>query len=86
MNIFSLAENPVTGTTLNSTCAANTGLEYVNFAFLTKNGVSQAPANPVQSTLATFTPDLAKDLLMNSGDDLTVRLHDTPHGLRAAHP
>ena len=84
MNIFSLAENPVTGTTLNSTCAAKTGLEYVNFAFVTKNGVSQTPANPIQSTLATFTPDLNKDLLMNSGDDLTVRLHDTPDGLRAA--
>jgi hypothetical protein len=82
MNIFSLAENPVAGTTLNPTCAATTGLEYVNYAFLTKNGRSQAPANPVQSTLATFTPDLSKDFLMNSGDDLTVRLHDTPQGLK----
>ena len=34
MNIFSLAEDPVAGTTLNATCAARTGLEYVNFAFL----------------------------------------------------
>jgi len=83
MNIFSLAENPVTGTTQNATCAAKTGLEYVNFAFLTKNGQSQAPANPLESTLATFTPDLTKDFLMNSGDNLTVRLHDTPDGLRA---
>ena len=83
MNIFSLAENPVTGTTLNSTCAAKTGLEYVNFAFLTKNGVSEAPANPIDSTLATFTPDLSKDLLMNSGDNLKLRLHDTPNGLKA---
>jgi len=82
MNIFSLAENPVTGTTQNSTCAAKTGLEYVNFAFLTKNGQSQAPANPIQSTLATFTPDLGKDFFMNSGDNLTVRLHDTPNGLK----
>lgn len=82
MNIFSLAENPVTGTTLNSTCANRVGLEYVNFAFVTKNGKSEAPANPVQSTLATFTPDLHKDLLMNSGDRLTVRLHDTPNGLQ----
>jgi hypothetical protein len=82
MNIFSVGENPVTGTTLNSTCAAKTGIEYFNFAFLTKNGVSQAPANPVQSTLATFTPDLTKDLLMKSGDNLKVRLHDTPNGLK----
>ncbi len=83
MNIFSLAENPVTGTTLNSTCSAVTGLEYVNFAFLTRNGVSQAPANPVQSTLTTFTPDPARDLFMNSGDNLTLRMHDTANGLQA---
>ena len=50
MNIFSLAEDPVNGTTLNATCAAKTGLEYVNFAFLNKDGRTTAPANPVQST------------------------------------
>jgi len=83
MNIFSLAEDPVAGTTLNSTCAAQTGLEYVNFAFLTKDGRTTAPANPVQSTTATFTPDLNRDLLMNSGDKLSVSLGDTPNGLRA---
>src|SRR5215472_1570861 len=38
MNIFSLSENPVAGTTQNATCAARTGLEYVNFAFVSKNG------------------------------------------------
>jgi hypothetical protein len=83
MNIDSLAEDPVNGTTLNSTCAARTGIEYLNFAFVTKNGRTQAPANPVQSTLATFTPDPAKDLFMNSGDNLKVRLHDTANGLQA---
>jgi hypothetical protein len=83
MNIFSLAEDPVAGTTLNSTCAAQTGLEYVNFAFLTKDGHTTAPANPVQSTTATFTPDLNRDLLMNSGDNLSVSLGDTSNGLRA---
>src|SRR6266702_2278669 len=48
MNIFSLAQNPVTGQALNSTCAARTGLEGVNFASLRKNGRTSAPANPVQ--------------------------------------
>ena len=38
MNIFSLAEDPVAGTLLNPTCAAKTGIEYVNYAFVTKNG------------------------------------------------
>jgi hypothetical protein len=83
MNIFSLAEDPVNGTALNATCQSRVGLEYVNFAFLTKNGSPTAPPNPVQSTTATFTPDLAKDLLMNSGDNLSVSLGDTPDGLRA---
>jgi hypothetical protein len=83
MNIFSLAEDPVNGTTLNATCAARTGLEYVNFAFLSKNGRTEAPANPVESTTATFTPDPKNDLLMNSGDNLKVSLKDTPNGLQA---
>jgi hypothetical protein len=83
MNIFSLAEDPVNGTVLNSTCAATTGLEYVNFAFVTKNGLTSAPANPVDSTTATFTPDPKNDLFMNSGDNLKVSLHDTSNGLQA---
>ena len=29
------------------------GIEPVNFAFLTLNGKSQAPANPVDATVAT---------------------------------
>jgi hypothetical protein len=83
MNIFSLAEDPVAGTTLNATCQAKVGLEYVNFAFVTKNGRPTAPPNPVNSTTATFTPDPKNDLFMNSGDKLAVSLHDTPHGLQA---
>jgi hypothetical protein len=84
MNIFSLAEDPVAGTLQNSTCLATIGSpEYVNFAFVTKNGAPTAPPNPIQSTLATFTPSQAKDLFMNSGDNLTVGLHDTANGLQA---
>jgi hypothetical protein len=83
MNIFSLAEDPVSGTVQNPTCAARTGLEYVNFAFVTKNGRPTAPPNPLDSTTATFTPDPQKDLFMSSGDQLRVSLHDTPNGLQA---
>jgi hypothetical protein len=83
LNIFSLSEDPVAGTTQNATCAAKVGLEYVNFAFITKDGHTSAPPNPVQSTTATFTPDPKNDLLMSSGDKLTVSLRDTSHGLRA---
>ena len=85
LNIDSVAVDQIHGTTLNIPCAqfifAPT-FEYVNFAFVTKNGHSLAPANPVDSTLATFTPDAARTLFMNSGDQLVVTLRDSEHGLR----
>ena len=83
MNVFSLLEDPVNGTIQNPTCAARVGIETFQFAFVTKNGVAQAPANPLQSTLATFTPDKSKDLFMNSGDRLSVSINDTASGVRA---
>src|SRR5262249_61773001 len=76
-----LAENDNAGQQLNATCQKVVGLEYPNFAFLTHSGTSQAPANPVQATGATFTPDPSRDLFMNGGDELTVSIHDTAHGL-----
>ena len=82
LNIDSLSQNMNAGTQLNPTCAATTGIEYVNFAFITRSGVSQAPANPVDSTLATFTPNATKDLFMRSGDKLSVLLHDTSAGFQ----
>src|SRR5579859_5384162 len=83
-NIDSLSEDPVHGTVQNATCAAQTGLEYVNFAFITKNGVPQpnSPPNPVNSTINTFTPNPSADLFMNSGDRIAVKMHDTAHGLQ----
>jgi hypothetical protein len=82
LNIFSLLEDPVNGTLQNDTCAAKVGLEPFNFAFVTRNGRSQAPANPIDSTLTTYTPDPAKDLFMNSGDRIGVTTHDTPSGVK----
>ncbi len=82
LNIDSLSENMNTGEINNAACADAAGLEYVNFAFITKNGKAQAPANPVEATAATYTPDANKDLFMNSGDKLIVWMHDTPHGLQ----
>jgi len=81
LNIDSLSLNPVTGKANNATCLSKVGEEYVNFAFITKNGKAQAPANPVNSTLATFTPS-ARELFMNSGDRIQVSLGDTRSGLR----
>jgi hypothetical protein len=80
LNIDSLSENPNTGQDLNVACQERVGIEYVNFAFITKTGVAHAPANPVDATLATYTANPATDLFMNSGDWLIVALHDTPQG------
>lgn len=81
--IFSDASDPVSGTILNPTCAAVTGQEYANYAFITKNGKPQpnSPPNPVQSNVQTFTPDPNADLFMRSGDQLSVTMHDTANGL-----
>ncbi|HLY81872.1 MAG TPA: hypothetical protein VKQ71_02745 [Acidimicrobiales bacterium] len=83
MNVFSLLEDPINGTAQNPACAAKIGIETFEFAFVTKNGVAQAPANPLDATLATFTPDRTKDLFMAGGDHLQVALHDTANGVQA---
>src|SRR5205085_3398073 len=67
---------------LNDTCAAITGVEYVNFAYVTKNGIPQAVPNPVQFNPADQTPDPHKVLFMSQGDHIVITLHDTAHGLR----
>jgi hypothetical protein len=90
MTIDSLVVNQNTGVA--NTKACNNfilgGQEPVNWAYVTKNGVSQAPANPLFT--GTFThpnfsavnPNPKKDLLMNPGDRIRVHLHDTTAGLR----
>ncbi len=83
MNVFSLLEDPVNGTLQNDSCASKVGIETFEFAFVTRNGQSLAPANPLDSTLATFTPDPNRVLLMNPHDRIRVTMHDTPDGLRA---
>jgi hypothetical protein len=82
LNIDSLSLNPVTGQTNNAACLAQAGEEYLNFAFITKNGVAQGPASPLGATLDTFTPNQARDLFMNSGDNLQVAFTDTPDGVK----
>ncbi|MBV9002591.1 MAG: hypothetical protein JO304_26285 [Solirubrobacterales bacterium] len=84
MNVFSLLEDPVNGTTQNQACTARLGsIETFEFAFVTRNGQAQAPANPLDATLQTYTPDPTKDLFMNSGDRIQVTMHDTGQGVRA---
>ena len=83
LNIDSLSLNPVTGLTNNTNCVNKVGEEYVNFAFVTKNGKSQAPANPLNATTqGTYTPHPKQDLFMRPGDHLKVSLTDTKNGLK----
>ena len=82
LNIDSLSLNPVTGKANNTTCLNQVGEEYVNFAFITHNGVATGPANPADATTAgTYTPDPKADLFMNPGDRLKVSFTDTANGL-----
>ncbi len=82
LNIDSYNATPSGAPQQNSACLNTVGVEPVNFAFITKNGMAQAPANPVDATPATTIPDATKDLFMNPGDTLTVRLHDTSAGFQ----
>src|SRR5207244_9587728 len=62
-------------------CLNTVGIEPANFAFITRSGTPHAPPGPLDQTLGTFTPDPASDLFMNSGDQLTVDVHDGSAGL-----
>jgi hypothetical protein len=91
MTIDSLGLDQNTGVPNNNDCLNNhflVGEEPVNWAYVTKSGKSQAPADPLvisdsANPAAALNPDPTKDLLMNSGDQLTVHMHDTAAGMRA---
>ena len=83
LNIDSLTENlniAGAGGINNADCLSKAGVEPVNFAFITRNGKATGPANPLDANGATFTPDPSKDLMMHSGDTVTVSMHDTADG------
>jgi hypothetical protein len=89
LTIDSLSDNANTGVPQNSDCLDNhflVGEEPINWAYITKDGKSQAPANPLalsdDPNLTGLNPDLTKDLLMDPGDTIRVFMHDTPAGYR----
>jgi hypothetical protein len=85
LNIDSLSENPINGTTLNAACQSQIlgGVEYVNFAFLTLDGKPLGPPNPLQFNPATSgNPHNPDTFFLNQGDQATVTLTDTPSGLQ----
>jgi len=87
LNIDSLSENPINGTTLNSGCQQQIlgGIEYVNFAFLTLDGKPLGPPNPLQFDATTSgNPQSgggADTLFLGQGDKTVVSLTDSANGL-----
>jgi hypothetical protein len=76
--IFSLNLNQNTGVANNADCLSKVGIEPANYAFITKNGVATDPAGPMEINFIV-RPD--KVLFMNSGDSITLDVHDTAAGL-----
>jgi hypothetical protein len=91
MTIDSVTENQNTGVFNTDDCDNYIlgGQEPVNWAYITKSGVSQAPANPLftgtfdNPNFSAVNPDYNRDLLMSPGDRIRIHLHDTPAGYRA---
>jgi hypothetical protein len=85
LTIDSLNQDGNSGVVNNADCLSRVGVEPVSFAFITKSGIPQAPPDPLSAfspPFAASTPDATKDLFMNSGDKLTVDMHDTPAGFQ----
>src|SRR5215469_2517039 len=80
LNIDTFQNNANTGAVNNTACLNAVGPEPVNFAFVTKNGKATAPGSPLHPE--HFVPDNTKNFLMNSGDNVTTHLFDTPNGLK----
>jgi hypothetical protein len=78
LNIDSLSENAATGT---FGCGAGIGgVEYINFAYITRNGVPTASPSPLDpGNQFNLTGNI---LYMHGGDRLVVTEHDTFSGLR----
>jgi hypothetical protein len=86
MTIDSRTLNQNTG--VENTAACNNyvlgGPEPINWAYITKSGVSQAPANPLFTgtfsapNFSAVNPDYTKDLLMSPGDRVRIHMYDTP--------
>ena len=90
MTIYSRTADQNTG--LENTAACDNyvlgGAEPTNWAYITRSGQSQAPANPLFTGMfdspdfSAVNPDVTKDLLMSPGDRVLIHMHDTRPGFR----
>ena len=78
LNIDSLSENGATGA-VNGACSGIGYPEYINFAFVTRNGVPTASPSPLDpGNQFNLTPGI---LYMHGADKIVVSEHDTFSGL-----
>src|SRR5215831_15965320 len=90
MTIDSFNQNQNTGHFNNADCNNYIlgGVEPINWAYITKSGVSQAPADPLftgtfdNPNFAAVNPDFNRDLMMKPGDVIRIHMHDTDAGYR----
>jgi hypothetical protein len=80
LNIDTFQDNENTGAVNSTACLNGPGPEPVNFAFVTKSGKATAPGSPLHPE--HFIPNNRRNFLMNSGDNVTTHLFDTPNGLK----
>jgi len=79
MAVFGLSQSLTQNN--NADCLSRAGLEWADYAFITRSGVPQVPPSPLSATAATFAPDPSKVLFMNAGDEIQISIHDSPAGL-----
>jgi hypothetical protein len=79
INIWSLSIDQNTNTPNNNSCLNSAGIEPGNFAYITKNGKANVPANPLQAGRYNLPPK-KNLLLIGSGDKVNIDLHDSAQG------
>ena len=65
----------------NVDCLERAGEEYVNFAYLTLNGVPQGPPDPLNFQFVGSGQPGPNVLYMNAGDKVSVSIHDSAAGV-----
>lgn len=81
LNIDSLGQSGATGVVNNVACQNAAGVESINFAVITKNGIPLTPANPLGVNFGRNNFDLTNVLSMAPGDQILIIITDTPQGV-----
>jgi hypothetical protein len=87
LNIDSYSLNMNTNVPNNAACLNSAGVEPADFAFLTHNGTPTAPVDArtaFSPPYSQITPDPRRDLFMNGGDTLLLRMSDTYAGFKVS--